>query len=206
MNAIRFGRMPLPWIAAIVLSACATPAPPVAPEPAPTQGEAPASERPPPAAPPVEDRAPPAAEEKPVQDEPPPPAAVEKPPEPSPEPEPSTAVEAEEPETPPDQTIYFALSQYAVESEDRSRLAALATRLRQNPLSHALLHAYTDASGSREFNLALAERRGRSVQEVLTGFGIPARRVRIVAYGEERRNGAAALRRRVDVFLIMPRR
>lgn len=202
MYAIRFGHMPLPWVAAIVLSACATTAPSMAPEPAPKQVEAPASESPPPAAQPAEDPAPSAAEEKPVQDAPPPPAPAEK----APEPDPAPVVEATEPETPPDQTIYFGLSQYAVENEDRSRLAALAAKLRENPLSHALLHAYTDASGSREFNLALAERRGRSVQEVLTSFGIPARRVRIVPYGEERPNGASALRRRVDIFLIMPQR
>ncbi len=72
----------------------------------------------------------------------------------------------------------------------RSPKAMLYSRLPRflvdNPGAAVLLEGHTDARGSREYNIALGERRGNAVQQVFVVFGIPPSRIKVVSYGEER--------------------
>lgn len=82
--------------------------------------------------------------------------------------------------------IYFQPGEAGLSDAGRSVVDAVATSLRQNPDVRVSLEGHTAATGEREYNLALGERRAAAVRDHLIQQGIEPGRLRIVSYGEER--------------------
>ena len=81
--------------------------------------------------------------------------------------------------------IYFTSGSATIEREGRTTLARAAEQLKEGPRRHITLTGHTDDSGSREFNVALAQRRVAAVADALEALGVPARQIRRVSYGNE---------------------
>lgn len=82
--------------------------------------------------------------------------------------------------------VYFGFDDDNLQPEFRDLVLAHARYLVANPTQTVLLEGHTDERGTREYNLALGERRAKSVRNLLLLEGVPASRIRLVSYGEER--------------------
>lgn len=87
---------------------------------------------------------------------------------------------------PQQRTIYFEFDSDRIRSEFEPVLAAHARYLRENGGARVVLQGHTDERGTREYNMALGERRARSVERFLAVQGVSPSQVEIVSYGEER--------------------
>lgn len=83
-------------------------------------------------------------------------------------------------------TIYFDTDKFNVDAEDQAALSQQATYLRQYPNVRATIEGHCDERGTREYNLALGERRANAAKNYLVSLGIPAERLTTVSYGKER--------------------
>jgi peptidoglycan-associated lipoprotein len=83
-------------------------------------------------------------------------------------------------------TIYFAYDSDQIRSEFESVLNAHARYLRSNGNARVVLQGHTDERGTREYNLALGERRANAVERFLNIQGVSPSQVEVVSYGEER--------------------
>ena len=82
--------------------------------------------------------------------------------------------------------IYFGLDRYDVSDEYRSLAEAHAGYLRSNPSAAVTLEGHTDERGSREYNMALGERRSNAVRDLMVALGASASQITTVSYGEEK--------------------
>ena len=82
--------------------------------------------------------------------------------------------------------IYFDYDSANIREEFRETVAAHAGYLAANPATSVTLEGHADERGSREYNLALGERRALSVRRQLVLLGASAGQIRTVSYGEER--------------------
>ncbi|MCA1769168.1 MAG: peptidoglycan-associated lipoprotein Pal [Halomonas sp.] len=87
---------------------------------------------------------------------------------------------------PQQRTIYFEFDSDRIRSEFEPVLASHARYLRENGNSRVVLQGHTDERGTREYNMALGERRARSVERFLSVQGVSPSQVEVVSYGEER--------------------
>ena len=83
-------------------------------------------------------------------------------------------------------TVHFAFDQYNVEENDKAVLSRQAAWLAKYPSVRVTVEGHCDERGTREYNLALGERRAQAVKNVLSALGIPASRVSTISYGKER--------------------
>ncbi len=83
-------------------------------------------------------------------------------------------------------TIYFDTDRYDVDSADQVALAKQAQWLARYPTKRATIEGHADERGTREYNLALGERRANAAKNYLLGLGIDASRISTVSYGKER--------------------
>ena len=83
-------------------------------------------------------------------------------------------------------TFYFDLDQSSIKAQFRAPLAAHATFLAQNPNAKVVLEGHCDERGTKEYNIALGERRGNAVAQFLKVNGVQASQIEVVSYGEER--------------------
>lgn len=81
-------------------------------------------------------------------------------------------------------TIYFAFDSSDINAEGQAVLNQQAQFLQSYPEAKVLIAGHTDERGSREYNMALGERRARSAQAYLESQGVSGRS-EIVSYGEE---------------------
>lgn len=92
----------------------------------------------------------------------------------------------EDPSSPlSDRIIYFEYDSSTLSEDAMALLEAHAAYLADNPQRRLLVEGHTDERGSREYNLALGERRAESVKQALTLAGARANQVDTVSYGEE---------------------
>ncbi len=84
--------------------------------------------------------------------------------------------------------IYFDYDQSTVRAEFRPVVAAHAEYLAANGDAQITLEGHADERGTREYNLALGERRGNSVSGLLSAQGARGGQMEVVSYGEERPN------------------
>ena len=84
-----------------------------------------------------------------------------------------------------ERTILFSYDQSTVESMYRDIIAIHARYLSQNPSARVVLEGHADERGTPEYNLALGEKRGNSVANLLRAQGASAGQVSVVSYGEE---------------------
>ena len=82
--------------------------------------------------------------------------------------------------------IYFDFDQSTIRAEFRDIIALHGRYLSENPSARMTLEGHADERGSREYNLALGERRGNSVANLLSAEGASSNQINVVSYGEER--------------------
>lgn len=82
--------------------------------------------------------------------------------------------------------VFFAYNSSVVEAEGQATLARQAEWLNSNSGVNIVVEGHCDERGTREYNIALGERRASAVKSVLTSNGIAANRVSTISYGKER--------------------
>ena len=82
--------------------------------------------------------------------------------------------------------VYFAFDSSDISAQAADVLNQHANLLRTNPAAGVVVAGHTDERGSREYNMALGERRAQAVRAYLAAQGVDASNVRIISYGEER--------------------
>lgn len=83
-------------------------------------------------------------------------------------------------------SIFYGLDKYDVADEFRGLVEAHARFLRDNPGMKMLIQGNTDERGSREYNLALGQKRSEGVKRVLMLLGVKEEQVESVSLGEEK--------------------
>ena len=83
-------------------------------------------------------------------------------------------------------TFYFAYDQSNLSQNDLAILELHARVLAENPSRQILIQGHCDERGTREYNLALGERRSDTVRRFLLSSGATPSQVQTVSYGEER--------------------
>ncbi len=83
-------------------------------------------------------------------------------------------------------TVLFGYDSYELDAEARGVLARHAEWLRANPTVRITLEGHCDERGTREYNLALGDRRANSAKNFLAGQGIALTRISTISYGKER--------------------
>lgn len=83
-------------------------------------------------------------------------------------------------------TIYFDYDRSEIRGDQRATLQANADWLREHPNVRILVEGHCDERGTREYNLGLGERRGNSVNGLLSAGGATGNQLNVVSYGEER--------------------
>jgi len=82
--------------------------------------------------------------------------------------------------------VFFDTDRYDLKPEARGILAKNANWLLQYPTVQVLIEGHCDERNTREYNLALGERRANAVRDYLMSLGIAGDRMRTISYGEER--------------------
>ena len=82
--------------------------------------------------------------------------------------------------------VYFDTDGYDIDAEDSAKLQRQAQYFQQYSNVNFTIEGHTDERGTREYNLALGERRANAAKNYLVSLGIPAGRIRTVSYGKER--------------------
>ena len=126
---------------------------------------------------------PPAPEAEPVVEQPPPP-----PPPPPPAPAFNDSMEPYYPDTTRllERVFYFEFDRAVINAADLEALQVHADVMRGNPSRRVVIEGHCDERGTREYNLALGERRADAVRSFLAAAGVSGSRVETVSYGEER--------------------
>ena len=84
------------------------------------------------------------------------------------------------------QDVFFGFDKHDLNAESRAVLSQNAQYLRAQQDVKLWIEGHCDERGTNEYNLALGERRARAVVNYLTQAGIPAYRMKVISYGEER--------------------
>ena len=102
-------------------------------------------------------------------------------------------------------SVYFEFNEYVVNDKYKSMVLSHARYLRDNPNLSIHVQGNADERGSREYNLALGQRRADSVKRVMTLAGTQDSQIESVSYGEEKPRAVGhdeaswAENRRVDI-------
>ena len=82
--------------------------------------------------------------------------------------------------------VFFATNESILTTASRETLRAQAAWLRKNPSINVVLEGHADERGTREYNLALGERRANAAKDYLMTYGISGNRISVISYGKER--------------------
>ena len=83
-------------------------------------------------------------------------------------------------------TIYFDTDRYDIDSGDQAALAKQAQWLARYPSKRATVEGHSDERGTREYNIALGERRANAAKNYLVSLGVDPSRLSTLSYGKER--------------------
>lgn len=83
-------------------------------------------------------------------------------------------------------TILFDTDRYNIDAEDQGILQSQAQWLARYPGKRITIEGHCDERGTRDYNLALGERRANAAKNYLVSLGIDASRITTVSYGKER--------------------
>lgn len=83
-------------------------------------------------------------------------------------------------------SVYFAYDSYTVEEQYRPMVEAHAKYLSGKSNANVLIQGNTDERGSREYNLALGQKRAEAVKRMLSASGVAERQIEAVSLGEEK--------------------
>lgn len=82
--------------------------------------------------------------------------------------------------------VYFEFDSSQVDEQSRRVIEAHSQFLIEHPDVNVVLEGHADERGTREYNLALGERRANAVAEIMTAYGVAPGRIQTISYGEER--------------------
>ena len=82
--------------------------------------------------------------------------------------------------------VFFGFDKYDLSPEAQATLERQAAWLRQYPSATVSVEGHCDERGTREYNLALGERRANSVKNYLVALGVDQNRINTISYGKER--------------------
>lgn len=82
--------------------------------------------------------------------------------------------------------VFFEFDKHDLTTQARTTLDRQAQWLRTNSGVNVTIEGHADERGTREYNLALGERRANSVKNYLVSQGVPATRIGTISYGKER--------------------
>ena len=82
--------------------------------------------------------------------------------------------------------IFFDLDQYNVDAQDQATLQSQAQWLARNPAVRVTLEGHADERGTRDYNIALGERRANAAKNYLASIGVDPSRIDVISYGKER--------------------
>lgn len=83
-------------------------------------------------------------------------------------------------------TVYFSTDEHLLDEPAKATLAAQAQWMMANPTVRASIEGHADERGTREYNLALGERRANAARDYLVSQGVPAARLTTLSWGKER--------------------
>ena len=82
--------------------------------------------------------------------------------------------------------VFFATNETVLTTASRDTLRKQAAYLRKNASINVVLEGHADERGTREYNLALGERRANAAKDYLMTYGISSNRISVISYGKER--------------------
>ena len=82
--------------------------------------------------------------------------------------------------------VFFATNESVLTTRSRDTLRKQAAWLRKNPSINVVLEGHADERGTREYNLALGERRANAAKDYLMTYGVSSSRISVISYGKER--------------------
>ena len=82
--------------------------------------------------------------------------------------------------------VFFGTNETILTTASRDTLRKQAAWLRKNSSVNVVLEGHADERGTREYNLALGERRANSAKDYLMTYGISSDRISVLSYGKER--------------------
>ena len=82
--------------------------------------------------------------------------------------------------------VFFATNKSSLTTASRATLRKQATFLRKNKNLNVTIEGHADERGTREYNLALGERRANAAKDYLMTYGISSDRISVLSYGKER--------------------
>ncbi len=82
--------------------------------------------------------------------------------------------------------VHFAFDSSTIDDEARAIIEAHSAHLVANPQLKVTLEGNCDERGTREYNLALGERRAQAVERMMKVLGVAGSRIKTVSYGEEK--------------------
>ena len=83
-------------------------------------------------------------------------------------------------------TVYFEFDSFKLSSKSIQTLRSAVTAMKENSSIKIIISGHADERGTREYNLALGQRRAESVRDYLAVNGVSKSRVSVKSYGEER--------------------
>jgi peptidoglycan-associated lipoprotein len=86
----------------------------------------------------------------------------------------------------PSDRILFELDSYSIDDEDRRTLDAQAAWLARNANVRVTIEGHADERGTREYNLALGDRRANAARDYLQSRGVAPTRMQVISWGKER--------------------
>ena len=82
--------------------------------------------------------------------------------------------------------VFFATNESVLTTASRDTLRKQAEWLRKNSKINVVLEGHADERGTREYNLALGERRANAARDYLMTYGISGKRISVISYGKEK--------------------
>lgn len=104
--------------------------------------------------------------------------------------------------------VFFDTDEFSIDSEDQAILRSQAQWLAANPTVRVTLEGHADERGTRDYNLALGERRANAAKNYLATLGVSPARMSVISYGKERPDalgsdeGAWARNRRAVTLVV----
>ena len=105
-------------------------------------------------------------------------------------------------------TILFDYDEDTLKEESLEELFAISRLMKSDSMYTLLIEGHADERGTREYNLALSERRAKAVEDFLTATGVSSFNIEVVGYGEEvpvdtsSNESAWSKNRRAELFFI----
>ena len=82
--------------------------------------------------------------------------------------------------------VFFATNESLLTTKSRDTLRKQAAWLRENTNVNVVIEGHADERGTREYNLALGERRANAAKDYLMTYGVSGKRISVISYGKEK--------------------